>query len=159
MEMNKIDKTITVNAPVHAIFEYIREPLNLPKLCSKLIAVEDIRRLPNGDKNFDWEYKMVNVHFFGTSNVTECDVNRRLVSIIQGGITGTITWLFQPENGWTHVTLIVEYALPLLFVQKHGENAIARENEAGVDSLLAMLKTTMEKAAGKIMTVDEAKTI
>jgi uncharacterized membrane protein len=157
MDMNKIDKTITINAPVHAVFEYIREPINLRDLCSNLIAVEDIQRLPNGGRSFKWEYKMVNVHFFGTSNTTECNVDHRLMSIIQGGITGSMTWLFQSENEWTHVTLIIEYALPSPFVQKHGVHTIARENEATVISCLENLKTLMEKTGKHIIIVVEGQ--
>ena len=144
--MNKINKSITINAPVHAVFRYICEPLNLLKLCSNLIAVEDIEQLPSGAKDFQWEYKMVNVHFFGTSDTTEYDVDHCLVNTIQGGITGTITWLFQPQDEATQITLIIEYVLPYLFVKKHGSKPIARENEAGILSLLESLKNAIEQA-------------
>jgi hypothetical protein len=131
---------------VHAVFRYICEPLNLLKLCSNLIAVEDIEQLPSGGKDFQWEYKMVNVHFFGTSDTTEYDVDHSLVSVIQGGITGTITWLLQPQNELTQVTLIIEYVLPYLFVKKHGAKTIARENEVGVLALMERLKSALEQA-------------
>jgi uncharacterized membrane protein len=144
MAMNKINKSITVNAPVHAVFGYICKPRNFLKLCSNLIAVEDIEQLPSEAKGFQWEYKMVNVHFFGTSDTTEYDVNQCLVSVIEGGITGTITWLFQTQNESTQVTLIIEYVLPYPFVKKHGAKTIARENEAGIFSLLESLKSAIE---------------
>ena len=143
--MNKINKTITINVPVHAIFEYISDPLNLSKACSNLIAVDDIEPLPNGVKNFHWEYKLANVHFFGTSDILECDVDHCLASSIEGGITGTITWLFEALPAPTQVTLIIEYELPALFVKKHGVKVISRENESAINFLLETLKTTIEK--------------
>jgi uncharacterized membrane protein len=148
MDMNRINKAITINAPIHPVFQYIREPVNLPTLCAQLIALEDIQQLPNGGRSFKWEYKLVNVHFFGTSTTTVYDADHRLTSSIQGGITGNITWLFEADDEFTHVTLIAEYALPDHFVQKHGVNAISSETEAAISGVLQNLKANLEKMAG-----------
>lgn len=149
--MNKLEKTIPIKAPAHIIFEYILETPNLTNLCSRLVDIEDTQRLPNGGRSFKWEYKMVNVHFFGTSTCTKCVVNHHLVNSIRGGITGSITWLLRAEGDQTHTTLIVEYALPTPFIQKHGNNAIEQENEYVVIALLDSLKTTVEKAVNHIV--------
>lgn len=155
--MNKIEKTITINAPVHAIFEYVIEPLNLLKLCPKLVGIEDTHRLQNGGRSFKWEYKMVKVHFWGTSTCIECLVNQRLVNSIHGGVVGSTTWLFKADGEWTHVALIIEYAMPTPFIQRHGINAIEKENKSVAISLLETLKTTMEKTTKHIMVINEVE--
>lgn len=144
--MNKLNKTITIDAPVHAVFEYISKPLNVSKACPNLIAVEDMEPHINGVQSFHWHYKLANVHFFGTSDTTECDINHCLVNTIQGGITGKMTWLFQAQNEATQVTLLIEYGLPYLFVKKHGARVIAHENDVAVNSLLERLKANIENA-------------
>ena len=157
--MNKIERTITINAPVHTVFETIREPLNLPKLCTNLMAVADVQQIPSGGKNFKWEYKIMNVRFWGTSSVTEYDIHRRIVNSIQGGITGKLTWLFSAENGQTHVSLSIEYGLPSPLVQKHGANDVIRENEDAVTALLENLKAMLEQASGQLINANEAKSV
>ncbi len=150
MDINKVQKKITINAPVHAVFEYIRDPVNLPKLCANFVAVDEVRSLSNGGKSFTWRYKLANVDFFGNCVTTECEVNRRLTSRLQGGITGTLTWLFNPENENTDVNFTIDYGLPAFFLQKHGRIAIMRENEAAITALLENLKVSLENVSSAV---------
>lgn len=145
--MNTINKTIAINAPAHTIFSYICEPINFLKLCSHMMAIEDIQRLPNGGTSFHWEYKMADVRFIGSSRVTVFIPNRRLTSLIHGGIIGTITWLLQPEDDRTRVTLIIEHELPSPLLQKRDEKDIIGENEAVVSSFLEALKATLQNTS------------
>jgi len=150
MGMNIIQRTITIYAPVRTIFEYVREPDHLRKICPNLMAVQEVQRLPGGGSSFQWEYRMAGTRFWGTGKTTECDVDHCLVSHIEGGITGTVTWFFRSEDEGTHLSLVVEYALPLPLIHKPHTDLIISENELAATAMLEKLKMTMEEATVSI---------
>lgn len=144
--MNIIRKTVIIHAPVHPVFEYVLNPDHLPEMCPNLLAVQEVQRLPNGGRSFEWEYRMAGTHFWGSCRTTECDVNHCLVSQIEGGITGRATWFFRPENQGTHVALVVEYVVPPPLIHKPHQEALIQENETAVAALLERLKINIEES-------------
>jgi len=122
--MAKVEKTITINAPVENIFSYISDPTNLPEFWPSLVEIKDVQPLPSED--------------------TECVVNQRLVSKTKGGVESTQTWTFQPEAGGTKVTFAVEYTVPIPVLGKLAEGIIVKMNDREGDLILANLKARME---------------
>jgi uncharacterized membrane protein len=47
--MTKAAKSITINAPIKKIFDYISEPTNLPEIWPSLMEIKDVQRLPDGN--------------------------------------------------------------------------------------------------------------
>lgn len=89
--MAKVEKTITINAPVEKVFAFVDEPANLLEVWPSLVEVKDVERLPSGGSKFRWTYKMAGVRVEGTAEATEYVVNRRIVSESKGGVSSTIT--------------------------------------------------------------------
>ena len=142
--MAKLEKSITINAPVEKVFGYMNVPTNLPEIWPSMVEAKDVQRLPNGGNSFRWVYKMAGVRFEGTSEDTEVVANERVVSETKGGIDSTIIWMFQPEGGGTEVTFEAEYTVPIPLLGKLAEAVIVMMNEHEADLLLANLKTRME---------------
>ena len=142
--MAKIEKTITINAPVEKVFGYWEEPTNRPEVWPSLVEVKDVERLPSGGARHRWVYKMAGVRFEGTSEDTEVIANQRVVSKSKGGIESTITWTFQPEAGGTKLTVEVEYTVPVPLLGKLAEAFIVKQNEREAELILANLKAKME---------------
>ena len=142
--MARIEKTITINAPVEEVFGYVEEPANVPEYWPSVIEVKDVEELPNGGTKYAWVYKMAGVRFEGTSEDTEHITNQRVVSKSKGGIESTITWTFQPEDGGTKVTFEAEYTVPIPLLGKLAEAFIVKQNEREAELLLANLKARME---------------
>jgi len=142
--MAKVEKTITINAPVEKVFGYVNEPTNLPEIWPSMVEAKDVQRLPNGGNSFGWVYKMAGMRFEGTSEDTEVVANQRVVSKSKGGIESTITWTFQPEASGTKVTFEAEYTVPIPLLGKLAEAFIVKQNEHEAELLLANLKTRME---------------
>jgi uncharacterized protein YndB with AHSA1/START domain len=142
--MAKVEKTITIDAPVEEIFEYISEPTKLPEIWPSMVEAKDVQRLPNGGTKFRWVYKMAGVRFEGISEDTEVVPNQRAVSKTKGGIESTITWTFRPEAGGTEVTFESEYTVPVPVLGKVAEAFIVRANEREAELILANLKARME---------------
>ena len=142
--MAKVEKTITINAPVEKVFGYAEEPTNLPEIWPSLVEAKDVQRLPNGGTSFRWVYKMAGVRFEGTSEDTDYVANQRVVSKTKGGIESTVTWTFQPEAGGTKVTYEAEYTVPIPLLGKLAEAFIVKQNEGEAELILANLKARME---------------
>ena len=142
--MAKVEKTITINAPVENIFSYISDPTNLPEFWPSLVEIKDVQPLPNGGHSFRFVYKMVGVRLEGTSEDTEFAVNQRNVNKTKGAIESTITAEFQPEDDGTKMTLELEYIVPIPVLGKVAEAIIIKANEREFELMLANLKDMVE---------------
>ena len=141
--MARVKKTITINAPVEQVFEYMDEVTNLPEIWPSMVEVSDIVRLPNGGKKYRWVYKMAGIRFEGTSEDIEYAVNERVVSKTSG-IESTFTWTYGSENGGTKLNVEIEYVVPVPVLGRLAEAVIVKLNENEADVLLANLKARME---------------
>ncbi|MGB5933129.1 MAG: SRPBCC family protein [Anaerolineae bacterium] len=142
--MAKVERSITINAPVEKVFGYWTQPTNLPEIWPSLLEVKEVQRLPNGGNRVQSVYKMAGMRFEVTTEDTEYVPNQRTVTKVEGGIEGTITWTFQPEDGGTKLTTETEYTVPIPLLGKLAEAFIVKANEREVDLLLANLKARME---------------
>ncbi len=142
--MAKVEKTITINAPVEKVFDYIDQPTNLPEIWPSLMEIKDVQTLPNGGHTDRWVYKMAGMRFEGTTEGIEHVTNQRIVSKTKGGVKSTQTWVFQPEAGGTKVTFEVEYNIPIPVLGKLAEAIIVKMNDHEGELILANLKARME---------------
>ena len=142
--MAKIEKTITINAPVEKVFAYASDPTNLPEFWPSIVEIKDVQQLPSGGRSFGWVYKMAGMRFEGTSEDTEYVANQRSVTENKGGIRSTIAWTYQPEAGGTRLTTVTEYTVPIPLLGRLAEAFIVRLNENEAELLLANLKARME---------------
>ena len=142
--MRKAVKSITIKSPVEKIFDYISEPTNLPEIWPSLMEIKDVQRLPDGNINNRWVYKMAGMRFEGTSEGVEYVTNKRIVSKTKGGVESTQTWMFQSEGDETKVTIEMEYTIPIPLLGKLAEAIIFKMNEHEGEVLLSNLKARME---------------
>jgi uncharacterized protein YndB with AHSA1/START domain len=140
----KVEKTISINAPVEKVFAYVDDPTNLLEIWPSLVDVKDVERLPSGGSKFRWTYKMAGVRIEGVAEAVEYIINRRIVSESEGGVSSTIIWAFEPEDGGTKVTNVVDYTVHLPVLRKLAESFLVRVNENEGEVLLANLKARME---------------
>jgi uncharacterized membrane protein len=143
--MAKLDKTITIKAPVEKVFEYLAKPTNLPEIWPSLIEVKDLKQSPQhlGD-TWHWAYKMAGLRFEGDSKITEFVPNKRMVSKSTGGIPSTFVYTFEKENGHTRFHEEVEYNIPVPVLGKFAEGVVQKLNEREADVFLANLKAILE---------------
>jgi len=142
--MAKVERSITINAPVEKVFSYWEEPTNRPEVWPSMVEAKDVQPLPNGGNRFGWVYKMAGVRLEGTTETTEYVANQCIVEKTKGGIESTLTWTFQPEDGGTKLTVEIEYTVPIPVLGKVAEAFIVKVNEHEAELLLANLKARME---------------
>jgi uncharacterized membrane protein len=142
--MEKVEKTITISAPVEKVFNFIDGGVNLPEIWPSLVEVTDVKRLPNGGHTDKFVYKMAGIKLKGASEDIEYVPNQRIVTKTTGGAESTQTWQFEPAGGETKVTFTAEYIVPIPVLGKLAEAVIVKMNDREGDLVLANLKARME---------------
>ncbi|MFC2072135.1 SRPBCC family protein [Chloroflexota bacterium] len=139
--MAKVEKEITVHAPIEKIFSYISEPSNLPEFWPSLTEVKGVQSLPNGGYSARWVYKMSGMRFEGIGEYTQIVPNQWFVIETKGGISSIITWTFRSKENRTRVTLTIEYKVPIPLLGKLAEAIIVKMNDQEGDLIMAHLGT------------------
>jgi len=138
--MAKVEKEVIINEPLEEVFNYIKEPSNLPVLCPGLIEIKDLQSLPNGGYRGKWVYKMAGMHFEGTGEHTEIAPNQLIVMKTEGGVNSVMTWTFRSRGDITRVTLTIEYKVPIPLLGRLAEVIIVKMNDQEADLVMAHLQ-------------------
>ena len=141
--MPKIENSITINAPVDKVFDYISDPMNQLEWLTSVMEITDVTGSGVG-QHWRWKYKMVGVGLQGESTVTEHIPNERRVQQSKGGIVSTWTYSFEPHDGGTKMELVIEYTIPVPVLGKLAEKLVLRRNEREADLAMENIKDKME---------------
>ncbi len=145
--MLQFEKSIVIPAPVEEVFDYVADRSHLATIWPSLIAIKDVKRLPNGGSAFQYVYKMAGWRLEGTGSDSEYVAKERIITKLTGGVEGTITFRFDSVSPkQTKVILAVVYAMPKEAAQPVGEPFVAQMNEQEAELVLRNLKTRFEVA-------------
>ena len=138
--MAKVEKEVTVNAPLEQVFGYVSDPSNLPEFWPNVMEIKDIQLLPNGGYSGQWVYKMAGMRFEGMGEYTEIVPNQWFVINTEGGVRSSITWTFRSRGDITRLTLTIEYKVPIPLLGKLAEDIIVKMNDQEGDLIMANLQ-------------------
>ena len=141
--MAKIEKSITINAPVEEVFAYVDDPMSQLEYLPSMVEVKDVTGQGVG-AHYRWTFKMAGLRFEGETTMTEYTPNERMVVQSKGGIVSTWNWTFTPEDGGTKINLTVEYTVPIPVLGKLGEALVLKQNEREADQAMANIKAKLE---------------
>ncbi len=141
--MAKVERSITINAPVEKVFNYLADPMTQPEWLPSMMEVKDVSGSGVG-QHFRWTYKMAGVLLEGETTVTEYIPNERIVSQIKGGVTSTWIQSFKTQDGGTMMELDIEYTIPVPVLGKLAEKIVLKRNEREADLAMANIKEKME---------------
>ena len=141
--MARIERSITINAPVEKVFTYITDPKNELETVPGITDIRDIKGQGVGQR-YSWTYKMMGISLKGKSEVIEYEPNERYITNSTGGIISTWIWTVRPKGDGTQLNLVVEYTIPVPVIGKVGERLVLRQNEREADLAMATLKDRLE---------------
>lgn len=143
--MNKVQKSIIIDAPPEQVFSYVLLPESLIEIWPGITAIRDVKWLPNTGKDFLVCYKLGGILIECSSKDVEVIPNQRIVNKVQGGIQSTVTWdFFSYRENQTLVTFEIEYSLPTGFVGRMAEAVLLRMNDKEAEVILFNLQLRME---------------
>jgi len=141
--MKKVERNITINAPVEQVFAYIEDPMNITEWLSSMMEVKDVAGSGVG-QHYRWTYKMAGVRLEGETTVTENIPNKRRVAKTKRGVVSIWSYTFEPHEGGTKLNLDIEYTIPVPVLGKLAEKFVLRRNEREADLAMANIKDKME---------------
>ena len=141
--MERVEKSITIDAPVEKVFAYLRDPISNLEIMPSMVQVSQVAGEGVGAE-FRWVYRMAGMNLEGKSTVLEFVPDERFVTKSQGGIESTWIWDFAPDNGGTRIDLAVEYTVPIPVLGRLAESLVVRQNERELETTLANIKERVE---------------
>jgi uncharacterized protein YndB with AHSA1/START domain len=143
--MERIKRTVFVEAPPAKVFAYLMHVENLPEIWPSMIDVSNVKTKPDGTtESNDFTYKMAGVKFHGHTEFADVERDRRIVWKSEGGIKSTIRWTFAPKGNGTEVIDEVEYEMPKSVLTRLAAPFVRRINEHEADACVHNLKARME---------------
>lgn len=142
--MESIQKSITINAPVQRVFEYIDNPLNDPEWMMDMIEVREVEGPAGVGRHFHWTFKMAGVPLRGQSTTIEHVPNRRTVTESKGGVTSTWAADVEPEGTGTKLTMKVDYTIPIPVLGKLAEGLVRKQNTRNFETSVDNIKRVLE---------------
>jgi uncharacterized protein YndB with AHSA1/START domain len=136
-----------IPAPVEEVFDYVADRSHLATIWPSLIEIKDVKRLPTGGSAFKYVYKMAGWRLEGTGSDCEYVAKERIITLLTGGLEGTITFRFgavNPKQTKTHLAVV--YSMPKEALQKDGEHFVAQMNEHEAELVLRNLKSHFDVA-------------
>jgi uncharacterized protein YndB with AHSA1/START domain len=145
--MERIKRTVFVEAPPAKVFGYLMDPRNLPEIWPSMVEISNVKtKLDGMPASNDFTYKMAGVKFHGHTEFTEVERDRRIVWRSEGGIRSTIRWTFAPHGKGTDIIDEVEYEMPATLLSRLAAPFVRRINEHEADACVNNLKERMEMA-------------
>lgn len=146
-----LDKTITINAPVEKIFDFVIKPESWKEIYPKVTEIKEVQSLSTGGYRYHCKFDM----FAGmkcevdTEN-TEVVANERIGYHNTCGLIGKKNieldevLSFQSEDGKTKLTYHVSNKVPVPIIHEFIETLLMKMSERMLNKCLTNLKTKME---------------
>ncbi len=144
--MAVVQKSAVINAPAEQVFAIVEDPRRAPELSPGVTRVDDIRQSPGriGD-SYRTIYSVVGREMPMTFTVLEYDRPRKIVTKMDGQMTGTFTMLLTPRGDATEVNARIDYEMKGgLFGKALNALGVERMNEKNTEQLLENLKAMCE---------------
>ncbi len=152
--MPKVERSVTINAPVKKVFDYIANPENQPEWLPGSVEVKDINLTEERvGSTYKYVYKLAGIRLEGEDITEEFIPNKRIVTRSEGGIESRWTYTFEPYNDGTKAGVSVEYTIPIPVLGKLAEAIALKLIEREADHAMANMKDIMEGWLSKIVLV------
>ncbi len=143
--MEKILKSIVIDAPPGNVFDYLCNASHLPEVSPGIVEVKNVVATPDGAQSFDWTYRLAGIHFHGHAETVEVVKDRYQLVRNETGIPGTFRWTVGKHDNGTEARLEIDhYELPIPFLARLTAPILRRLNEREADAVLRNLKARLE---------------
>jgi coenzyme Q-binding protein COQ10 len=143
--MTTVERSIFVNAPPEVVTEISQDPTRLPEWYKGIEQAEPDGVYPEVGGSVAVVYKTAGASFDITMTAVEHVPGQSQVNQMEGMITGTNSWWFEPEGEGTHVTARFEYQMPGGALGKVADKLVVeRMNEENLEKSLQALKALAE---------------
>ncbi|MGI8633314.1 MAG: SRPBCC family protein [Solirubrobacterales bacterium] len=139
--MTSVERRITIGRPLERVWEFIHDPGNGPAWQASVVATSSDGPLALGTRGTEIR-SFLGRRFETSAEIVAFEHHRRsAVRVVSGPVPGASTYRFEPVDGGTRLTVVLELeGRALRFAGPLAVRAIRRE----LDGNLAMLKALLE---------------
>ena len=149
--MPRIRKSIEISAPLEDIFSFVADYRNARHFLQGFSEFQAITKSQSGlGAKARASGKFWGLPVNTILEITEFELNRRIVSKSVSGIKSSSVWIFEPGKKGTKVFFTAEYTVPGLMLGRLMENLVEKDVAENNRQTLINLKRIMEKRAGTI---------
>ena len=144
--MNKVWRSISVNARMNDVYGFLVNPQNLAEVWPNLEEVKRVEQSKvNGAYDFEAEFQIADRKLRAKAQSVDAQQYDHLSIKTGKDLESTIDWKLAPIGGRsTKVTLQFDYRTPKDAADQEGTHALVKETERGVDEMLKNLKSRVE---------------
>jgi uncharacterized membrane protein len=144
--MTTLKRDIFINASPEAIFKIASEASRFPEWYAGIEATEPDDVFPQPGGKVQMDYKAAGISFEMTMTSLEMEPGKYMVSQMEGMITGTNRWDYEPQEGGTRVSVEFEYEMPGgALGQLANKLLVERMNAENLEKSLEKLKAVTEE--------------
>ncbi|GAC1576086.1 MAG: hypothetical protein NVS3B24_05460 [Candidatus Dormibacteria bacterium] len=146
--MSTAEVTVTIKAPIRAVFDFVDEPSNTPRFMRGISRYEPLGKKRTGKGAVYGSTAVIAGRDFDVElEVTEWKRDELLVAVSRKGAKTRGAWRFEEfDDGTTDATLTYDYDLPMVFRFVPGVNGMI---EGDLKKSLANLKKMVEAETKK----------
>jgi len=145
--MLSVSETVAIDAPLSDVFAYMDDPHNQAEITPSLSDVRSVEDRGDDGKRLDYTYTMAGVSLDGTLETTTYEPESRVVfDMVEGPLSGELTWEFETTDDGTRVTYSASYELPSSVLEAVVRPFAEHYNERELETALQNLKTRLESA-------------
>jgi len=138
-----VSSYVVINAPAQKIFEYMNDENKSSEWNPAMKETKNVDGEGVG-RTYDWVYEVGGQNYTGKAVVTEWVPNRKEVIMSTGEIDSTWTFLWVPSGNQTKTIIVIEYSLEMPKAAKIAKEALAKQNQKGIDESLQNIKKKLE---------------
>jgi len=145
--MPVISQSITINAPVGKVFDYVTNPENWTRYVTSLVDVTDLSDdTPAKGSTFSWVYKMMGLKFAGKGTVAVNEKDKRFGLTLEGKHSINESYEFSDKgDGASELKINIEYEVPGALLNALSKTGIVEKlNNIEAQQVLDKIKTFCE---------------
>ncbi len=147
IELGEINKSIVIDASPEEVFNFTGDWRNLPEYQTGIKNWQPTTENTMGEgARFSYTTKELGIEFDIETEIVEVTLNEERVWKTVSGADIEAKYLFEPQNGRTKTTYILDYNLPIPVIGNILDALLIRKSrELWVDNMLQNLKTLIEE--------------
>ncbi|HET8559701.1 MAG TPA: SRPBCC family protein [Marmoricola sp.] len=136
--------TIHIDAPVHTVYEFMKDPARWQDLMETGVTVDEVRT-SDETAYLGWHYRLLGLPMSGFDLLTDMVPDRHITDRSSSALVGNWDWDFEPEGAGTKLTM--EHHPRSIFRVPPVRNVIEFNAERMSQGFLPRVKERLEKAA------------
>lgn len=144
--MTVVKRSLTINAPAKAVFDYLTDPFNEVEMNPRLKEIKNVTGKGEGQR-WCWTYQIAGFQLKGEAEVAEYVRNNKYVTKTCGDVESKWSYHLKEVDGKTKLKLVLSYKIIIPIIGEILDALFSTESSHEVDAAIAYVKNKLERKA------------